>query len=159
MLITHLTSQRKQHLSNHFEIRGSHHTGYLWWLVFDSGDYPPEFVGTEDQLPSYARAQLHKLRQAPRIGDRRSARHISAHLTFFPGQDHNGIPHDQNVDWLRQYRRNGGHYSVAKGYLVVLIGPSNEDYPLEIWESHGSSTVDELGSVYHLVWKREPEED
>lgn len=164
MEITYLTSQRKQHLRNHFELRGSLYPGQggrNWWLVFDEGDYRPELVGSEDKLPSYARAQLARLRQPPNLGERRKARYINAHLTFFPGQACGGIPHVQNVDWLQQYRPKlgNGFYSVLKGYLVVLVGSHNEDYPVEIWESRGWPPFDELGSDYQLVWKREPEED
>lgn len=157
--INYLESNRKKHLKNHFELRGSPELGYSWWLVFDRTDSPPEFVGSESRLPGYARDQLARLRADPEIGDRRKARFIPAHRMFFPGQDADGIPHVQNVEWLRQYQHAISFYSAEKGYLVVLIGPHNEDYPLEIWESHGSAVIDELESSYRLVWKRPKEED
>lgn len=167
MEITHLTSQRKQHLSNHFELRGTLERGQggrSWWLVFDKTDHPPELVGSEKNLPGYAKAQLAKLRLVPQVGERRQARYIDAAMCFFPGQDHNGIPHDQNVDWLRQYRRlevGGGAYSAEKGYLVVLEH-RNEDWPLEIWEhlrTRHQPDPNHLSAQYTLVWKRPDNEE
>lgn len=132
--ITHLTSQQSSHLQDHFERRG---------------------LGTLDQLA--------KLRAEPEIGERRKARYIDASLHFFPGEEHNGIPHRESVDWLRQYARaDSGVYRDCRGYLVVTAVPHQEDCPLQIWESAPSERcpeLDVLDSEYRLVWKRQEEED
>lgn len=168
--ITYLKSRRKEHLKTHYELRGTLERGQggrSWWLMYDNIDRPPELIGPEENLPKASREELARLRAVPKLGQRRRARYIDAHLHFLPGQDHNGIPHDQNVDWLRQYKRKAtspgcGFYSVEKGYLVVLIGSHNEDYPLEIWESRSmpwAKAIDELDSEYVLVWRREEDSD
>lgn len=160
MEITYLKSQRKQHLLNHFEIRLTEAFGRTWWLVFDDKRHRPEHVGKEEKLPGYARAQLAKLRLEPQVGERRQARYINATMGFFPGQVHNGIPHDQNVACLRQYHRfevGIGVYDAEKGYLVVLEHPGNEDWPLEIWEhfrTRHQPDPNHLDALYTLVWKR-----
>jgi hypothetical protein len=159
--ITHLPSQRRKRYKTHYALRGSPEIGYSWWLMHEDVDIPPALVGKEEFLPKHAYDFLQRMRAEPKVGERRKARYIDAHLHFFPGQDHNGIPHDQNVDWLRQYHRlsvGEGSYSVEKAYLVVLVGPINEDYPLQIWESRRSAKYPDgnhLDAVYTLVWKRE----
>lgn len=165
-MITYLHSRRKKHGPSHFALRGintqTRDGGAGWWLVFDKSDRPAVLVGAERFLPQYAYHQLLCLRKAPVVGERRHARHIDASLTFFPGTHSNGIPHDQSVDWLQQWRRPGvPPYAVERGYLVVTEVPHQEDYPLEIWESvlRSPQTIDELDSEYRLVWKRPPEED
>lgn len=163
--VTHLTSQRKGHIPNHFEERITEAFGRKWWLVFTGKDkIRPEFVGSDEKLPAYARKQLDQLRADPKVGDRRRARHIDVSVAFFPGEDHNGIPHDQNVCWLKQYKRPSatGRYSTEKGYLVRCDPHGNESYPVEIWESRYAAQcpqVDLLDSFYTLVWARPPEED
>lgn len=164
--ITYLHSRRKRHGPSHFALRGLgtpvRDGGASWWLVFDKTDRPAVLIGAERFLPQYAYDQLLCLRKAPVVGERRHARYIDASLTFFPGQDHAGIPHDQNVDWLQQWRRPGARpYSLLRGYLVVTAAPASEDYPLEIWESvyNHPRVVDELASQYRLAWRRPVEED
>ena len=139
--ITHLTSLRKRHLTNHFELRGLglpvRDGSPCWWLVFDSADFPPELIGAEHLLPSYAVKQLAQLRADPKVGARRRARHIDVSTSFFPEMEHNGIPHGQSVSWLKQYKRQSatGRYSTEKGYLVVCVPHYDESYPVQIWES------------------------
>ncbi len=161
--ITHLSSHRKSLISNHFEERLTEAFGRDWWLVFTGPDkFKTEFVGGDDKLPKYARDQLAKLRAEPEVGDRRKARHIDMSMAFLPGEEHNGIPHDQNVDWLRQYPRPTGRYRLSRGYLVLCDPHGNESYPVQIWESRPTQRFPEqdlLESSYALVWKRQEEED
>lgn len=163
--ITHLTSQRAGHIQNHYEERLTEAFGRSWWLVFPGLDnIKPEFIGGDDKLPSYARKQLAQLRADPEVGARRRARHIDVSMAFFPGEDCDGIPHDQNVCWLKQYKRPSatGRYSTEKGYLVVCDPHNNESYPVQIWESRPTKSCpryDLLESFFTLVWKRPPEED
>lgn len=160
--ITYLTSKSKKHLSNHFELRGLgtpvRDGGSSWWLVFDRTDSPPELIGSEDQLPIYAREQLRALRVEPKARASRKARYIPADMIFSPGEAHDGIPHEESVEWLRQYVRQppSGRYSDYKSYLVVLDS-ENEDYPLQIWEHRPTKWCPQPGlleSSYTLVWTR-----
>ncbi len=158
--IDYLPAVRKPHQKAHFALRGDLEIGRQWWLV-RADDAPPKLVGPEENLPGYAQRELAMLRARPTIRQRRLARHIDAHLCFFPGQRENGIPHRQNVEWLRQYTKaRGGEYNVEKAYLVVLEYPRNEDYPLQIWEEAKSRPrvgPNHLNARYHLVWIREEE--
>lgn len=160
--ITHLRSRRKSHAPNHFELRG----GLCWWLVFDAVDAPPEFVGSEDHLPVYAREELDLLRRPPVCGMVRAARHINASLLLLPEDPDAGIPHGESVAWLRQYMHShlgNGTYTERFGYQVVTDPPGDETYPVEIWESRqphgGKSRIDLLDSKYILVWRRSEPED
>jgi len=72
---------------------------------------------------------------------------INAALIFNPGEDHDGIPHIENVEWLRQYYPQA---DATKGYLV----DGDESWPEEIWESTTAS-IGMLNSRYVKVWTRE----
>ncbi len=126
--------------------------------------YPASVVGKEAKLPLYARVQLAQLRRDPEMGSFRAARYIDASLLFFPEDKDAAIPHDQSVDWLRQYPKQArpGDYATDRGYLVVTAVPGDETYPVEIWESaggHPKTRVDLLDSNYVLVWRRPIEDD
>lgn len=167
--ITYLPSKRLQHLRSHYQLRGNAHVGYRWWLVYDDLDIPPVLIGKEDCLPKLALELLKKMRKEPQVRERRRARYIPASMAFFPRQAWDGIPHAENMEWLRQYPRWCSSYSVNKSYLVVLLC-GHEDYPMEIWESIKTSSprrqprvghrrklpdANDLDAMYQLVWKRE----
>ena len=159
-MITHLKSTNKRGGKNHFQLRGNPVLGYDWWRVWDFIDRPDEFIGPKQRLPLYALEELSELSQAPLLNSRREARHIEATLCLFAGEDDNGIPHVESVDWLRQYTRpDGKDYTVDHGYMVVTSVPGDETCPSEIWESVLVSPTDVnlLDSEYRLVWKRQEE--
>jgi hypothetical protein len=170
-MVAYLKAAPKHGYRNHFELRGhgNRRDGDLgWWRVYDH-DKPNEFIGTEDNLPLPARRELAALRAEPLIGSIRQARHINASLLLFPNDPHNGIPHIQSVNWLKQYpyalTKTTEHlyYTTTRGYMVVAAVPGDETCPTEIWESvylaEGKRKIDELDSSYRLVWKRPLEED
>jgi hypothetical protein len=89
-----------------------------------------------------------------------AAEYIDFHLAFFADDpDHSSEhPHEENVDWLQQYtREDGAHYDVGYSYLVELICPGNEDYPIAIWElvAGQETPANHIQSMYRLVWFRE----
>lgn len=130
--------------------------GSLWSLMGEE-----EFVQDGGPCDYQGNQTMTTSGPAPQISDIRAARHIDASLLLFPKDPSNGIPHDQSVDWLRQYKRpDGEDYDVRKGYLVVTAVPGDETYPTEIWESDSrrGGRIDLLDSPYRLVWKAPPED-
>lgn len=152
-VINHLKARTKQ---AHYRLDNQN----LWWLSW-SYDRPDQLVGRTSALPIYAQVELSILEAEPQLGNTRESRHIDTSLMFFPDDDHNGIPHDQNVDWLRHYKRpDGGDYTIEHGYMVVTAVPGDETCPVEIWESTWvpPARVDLLSSPYRLVWKAPPDD-
>lgn len=77
-------------------------------------------------------------------------------IIFIPGEEENGIPFNENLEWLSQYTTGEAEKPLDPEKCYILIG--DETNPDEIWESQDPDpdTRDKIYSIYQRIW-RNPE--
>lgn len=78
---------------------------------------------------------------------------IPTGIMFIPGEEENGIPYSQNLEWLAQYTHgeNQGPLDPEKVYLIL----GDETAPEEIWESvlTDPENRDKIHSPFQKIWR------
>ena len=80
------------------------------------------------------------------------AEKIDANKIFSPGEEDNGIPFNETLDWLSQYTHgdNGEPLNPNKSYLLI----GDETAPEEIWESvtNDPTKNNRLDAQFKRIW-------